>query len=147
MARAETGTEPVSEIGDLGTRSEPIPEAGESEVEPPPVFEEHEDMSFDKVVDFEGDEEVDPPVVILQPKTISLPQPSEGPRKKRIKTLAGRTDLPLVRQFLAMQAKTTSSPSQTKSTKQKPSTKPTRKSFRIAIQSTRKSRKQGGSSK
>jgi len=46
-------------------------------------------MSFDKVVDFEGDEEVDPPVVILQPKSVSLPQPSEGPRKKRIKTLAG----------------------------------------------------------
>ena len=81
MARAKTGSEPVSEIGDLGTRSEPVPEVGESEVEPPPVFEEHEDMSFDKVADFEGDEKVDPPVVILQLKTISLPQPSEGPRK------------------------------------------------------------------
>jgi len=46
-----------------------------------------------------------------------------------------------------MQTKATSSPSQTKSTKQKPSTKPTRKSFRIAVQSTQKSRKQGGSSK
>ena len=54
-------------------------------------------MSFDKVADFEGDEEVDPPVVILQPKTISLPQSSEGLRKKRIKTLTDRTDLPLVR--------------------------------------------------
>ena len=31
------------------------------------------DMSFDKVADFEGDEEVEPPVVIMQPKTISLP--------------------------------------------------------------------------
>ena len=104
-------------------------------------------MSFEKVADFEGDEEVEPPVVILQPKTISLSQPSEGSRTKRIKTLAGQTNLPLVRQFLAMQAKATSSPSQTKSTKPKPSTKPTRKSFHIAVQSTQKSRKQGGSYK
>jgi len=104
-------------------------------------------MSFDKVADFEGDEEVDPPVVILQPKTISLPQPSEGLRKKRIKTLASRTDLPLVRQFLAMQAKAASSPSQSKSTKPKPSAKPTRKSFQIAIQSTQKPRKKSGYSK
>jgi len=76
-------------MGDLGTGLKPVPEADESEVEPPPVFEEHEDLSFEKVADFEGDEEVGPPVVILQPKAISLPQPSEGPRKKRIKTLAG----------------------------------------------------------
>jgi len=96
-ARAETGTEPISEMGDLGTGSEPVPKAVESEVEPPPVFEEHKDLSFEKVADFEGDEEAEPPVVILQPKTISLPQPSEGPRKKRIKTLACRTYLSLVR--------------------------------------------------
>jgi len=147
MASVEIGPEPISAVDDLETGPEPVPEAGESDVEPPPIFEEHEDLSFEKVADFEREEEVEPPVVILQPKTISLPQPSEGPRKKRIKTLAGRIDLPLIHQFLAMQAKATSSPSQTKSTKQKPSTKPTRKSFRIAVKSTQKSRKQGGSSK
>jgi len=62
IARAETGPEPVSEIGDLGTGPEPVLEVGESGVEPPFVFVEHADMSFDKVADFEGDEEVDPPV-------------------------------------------------------------------------------------
>jgi len=129
MARAGTETEPVFEISDLVTGSKPVLEAGESEVEPPPVLEEHEDMPFEKVADFEGDEEVEPPIVILQPKTISLPQSSDGSRKKKIKTLAGRTGLPLARQFLAMQAKAT------------------RKSFRIVVQSTQKSRKQGGSSK
>jgi len=102
-------------------------------VEPPLIFEENVDMSFDKVVDFERDEEVDTPVVIVQLKTISLPQPSEGLKRKRIKTLAGRTDLPLVHQFRTMQAKASSSPSQPKSTQPKPSAKPTRKSFRIAI--------------
>jgi len=30
MARAETGPEPISEIGDLGTGSEPVPKVGES---------------------------------------------------------------------------------------------------------------------
>jgi len=55
------------------------------------------DMSFDKVDDFGRDEEDDTPVVILQPKTIRLPQPHEGPKTKTIKTAASRTDLPLVR--------------------------------------------------
>jgi len=38
MARAETGPEAVSEMGDSGTRTEPVPEVGKSEIEPPPVF-------------------------------------------------------------------------------------------------------------
>jgi len=46
-----------------------------------------------------------------------------------------------------MQAKAASPPSQTKSTKPKPSPKPTRKSFCIAIQSSQKPHKQRGSSK
>jgi len=46
-----------------------------------------------------------------------------------------------------MQARAASSLSQFKSTKPKSSAKPTRKSFRIAIQSTQKSRKEGRSSK
>ena len=72
MARAETGIEPVSEIGDLGIGPKPIPEVGEVGIEPPPLFDENVNVSFDKVADFEGDEEGEPPVVILQPKTISL---------------------------------------------------------------------------
>jgi len=46
-----------------------------------------------------------------------------------------------------MQAKASFSPSQPKSTKPKPPAKPTRKSFRIAIQSTQKPRQKSGSSK
>ena len=63
------------------------------------------DVSFDKVADFERDEEVDTPIVIVQPKTIRLPQPGERQKRKRIKIHAGRTDLHLVCQFRAMQAK------------------------------------------
>jgi len=68
--------QPVSEIGDLRIGSEPVPEVGDIGIEPPPLFEENVDVSFDKVADFEGNEEVELPVVILQPKTISLSQPS-----------------------------------------------------------------------
>jgi len=85
MVRAETGPEPVFEIGDLGTGPVLVLKVGEVGVEPPSIFVEHADMSFDKVADFAGDEEVEPPVVMMQPKTTSLPQPSEGPRKKMIK--------------------------------------------------------------
>jgi len=84
--RAETGSEPVSEQGDLGTGFEPLPEIGEVRVEPSPIFEENVDVSFDKVADFERDEEVDTPVVIVQPRTIRLRQLGEGPKRKRIKT-------------------------------------------------------------
>jgi len=145
--RIETEPEPISKMGDLGIGPEPVPEVGEVGVEPPPLIEKNVDVSFDKVADFERDEEIDTPVVIVQPKPIRLPQPGEGPKRKRIKILAGRTNLPLVRQFWAMQAKATSSPSQPQSTKPKPLVKPTRKSFQIAIQSTQKPRKQSGSSK
>ena len=93
--RAETWPEPISEMDELGTRLEPVPEVGEVGVEPPSVFEENVDMFFDKVADFEKDEKVELPVVIVQPKAIILPQPTEGPRKKRIKTLLAEQTFPL----------------------------------------------------
>jgi len=68
-------------------------------------------------------------------------------KEKRSKPLLDEQTFPLVREFKAMQAKASSSPSQPKSTKPKPSVKPTRTSFRIATQSTQKPRKKSGSSK
>jgi len=43
-------------------------------VEPPLLFEEDVDASFDRVADFERDEEVDTPIVIQQqlPKSFCL---------------------------------------------------------------------------
>ena len=67
--REEIGFEPISKQGDLGTGPEPVPEFGEVIVERPCIFEENVDVSFDKVTDFEGDEEIDTPIVIVQPKT------------------------------------------------------------------------------
>ena len=143
--RAEIGFEPVSEQGDFGIGTEPVPEFGEVGVEPPLIFDDVVDDSFDRVTDFGKEKEVEIPILAVQASKES--QPSEGQKRKRIKTPVGLTDLPLVRQFKAMQAKASSSPSQPKSTKPKLSIKPTRKFFRIATQSTLKPRKKGGSSK
>jgi len=129
--RTETGSEPVSEQGDFRTGPEPVPKLGEVGVDPPLIFEDIVDDSFDRVTNFRNEEEVEIPILAVQPSKGS--QPSEGQKRKRIKTPAGLTYLPLVRQFRAMQTKASSSPSQPKSTKPKPSVKPTRKSFRIAI--------------
>ena len=60
------------------------------------------DESFDKVADFEKEEEVEIPILAVQPSTLKVSQPSAGQKKKWIKTPAGRTDLQLVRQFEAM---------------------------------------------
>jgi len=95
----ERGSEPVSDQGEFGTGSEHVPEIGETGVELPLIFEEDVDDSFDRVADFEKDKKVEIPIWVVQPITIKVPQTSEGQKKKRIKTPAGRTDLPLVRQF------------------------------------------------
>ena len=56
------GFEPVFDKSKFGTRSEPNLEIGEARIEPPPVFEEGVDDSFDRVADFEKDEEVEIPI-------------------------------------------------------------------------------------
>jgi len=111
------------------------------------VFEENVDDSFDRVAAFENDERVDTPIVIVQPKTFKIPQTGEGQKRKRIKVLVGRTDLPVVHQFMAMQAKASSSPSQSKSTTPKTTPKPSRKSYKLASQRTPRTVKSAGPSK
>ena len=85
MARAETGTEPIFDVG-----TEPVFSH---------FFEDFLDSPFDnldRVADVVSDEEPKIPSEPIQPKTDQIPQPEEGMRKKRIKATAGRTDLPLV---------------------------------------------------
>jgi len=145
--RVEIGSEPVSEQGEFGTGPEPIPEFGEIGVEPPLIFKEDVNDTFDRVANFEKEEEVEISILAVQPSTLKVSQPSEGQKKKRIKTPAGRTDLPLVRQFKAMQAKASTSPSQPKSAKPKSTPKPSRKSFYLASQSFSRTLKKPGSFK
>jgi len=51
---------------------------GEARIEPPPIFKDSVDDSFDRVEDLEKDEGFDTPVVIVQPKTVKIPQTGEG---------------------------------------------------------------------
>ena len=74
----ERGSEPVSDQGEFGTGSKPVPEIGERGIEPPLIFEEYVDDSFDRVADFEKDEEVEIPILVVQPTSLKVPQPSEG---------------------------------------------------------------------
>ena len=143
--RVETWSKLVSEQGEFEIGPGPVPDT--SEAEPPLVFKEDVVDSFDRVADFEVDEEVEIPILAVQPTTRKVPQTGDGQKKKRIKTPAGRTDLPLVCQFKAMQAKASSSPSQPKSAKPKPTPKLSRKSFRLASQSFSRTLKKTGSSK
>jgi len=86
---AEIGFEPVFDLYESGTSPEPVLNVDEAAREPPSVFEENVDDSFDRVVDFKKNEEVDTPIVIVQPKTIKIPQTGEGQKRKRIKMPAG----------------------------------------------------------
>ena len=47
------------------------------------------DDSFNRVADFEKEEEVEILILAVQPLTLKVSQPSEGQKKKRIKTPAG----------------------------------------------------------
>jgi len=120
------GSETVHEFSGLETGTEPVSDVG-TELVLSHSFEDFLDSSFDnldRVVDVVSDDEPKSPSEPLQPTTNQLPQPEKGMRKKRVKKTAGRTDLPLVAQFLAMQSKRSSSPSQPKSSIIKPTAKP-----------------------
>jgi len=138
---AELRSKPIFDQSEFGTRPGPVPDVGEAGIEPSSVFKETVDDSFDRVVDFEKDQEVDIPIVIVQPKNIETPQAGQGQKKKRIKVPAGRTNLPLVCLFKAMQAEASSSPSQSKSVTPKTTAKSLRKSYRLASQSIQRTLK------
>jgi len=76
--RVEIGSELVSEHGEFRTGPEPVPKFGEFGVEPPLLFEEDVDDSFDRVTDFEKEEVVEIPILAVQPSTLKVSQPSEG---------------------------------------------------------------------
>ena len=69
----EIGSELVSDQGEFGTGSEPVPEIGETRIEPPLRFEEEVDDSFDRVANFEKDKEVEIPILVVQPTNLKVP--------------------------------------------------------------------------
>jgi len=103
-----TGVEPVPKEAVEETGAMPVRKTGEGDLH----FEDYPGDDFEKVGEFTPEETSQtPPIPVLE-------QPAETPfnaepRKKRIKTLAGRTDLSLVRKLAALKAKTSSSSQQT----------------------------------
>jgi len=79
---AEGSPDPMSEgvlgLSETETGPEPVPDLSEARTEPPLVFEDKWDDSFDRVADIEADEEYDILVVIVQPKSVKTPQTGEG---------------------------------------------------------------------
>jgi len=131
---SEEGSVPenILGLGDFETGPEPIPNFSEIRIESPLVFEDKLDDPFDKVADINVNEEPETPHETIQSTPVDKPQTGEGLRRKRIKTPAGRIDLPPVCEFLTIQLKSSSPSSQQKSAPPKPTLKPTRKSFRLA---------------
>ena len=134
-----TGVVPVQEGLETGTRPEPVP--AEVEQYPGRVSELGSgpgDLRFDDcpIDEFEKVGELSPEESAQTPPVRSPEQPAESPsstepRKKRIKTLAGRTDLPWVRKLQALRANTSSS-----APKSSPA-QPSRKSHRLMAQEVR----------
>ena len=134
-----TGEVPVQEVVGTGTRQEPVP--AEVEQYSGGALEMDSGLGALRIEDFPGDEfekvrELSPEGSTETPLAPSSEQPAESPssgepRKKRIKTLAGRTDLPWVRKLQALRAKTSSSAPKS------PPAQPSRKSHRLMAQEIR----------
>ena len=111
----------------MGTGDLPVDRVGGGD----PFLEDYSGDSFEKVGEINLDEVPQTPFEpVLSVPLEETPTTAER-RKKRVKTLAGRTDLPWVRKLLAQQSQTSSSSHQS-STKQP--TQPTCKSHRLAAQ-------------
>ena len=138
-AGGRTGEVPVREFLEIGTGSEPVPEeaeagdipelgSGEGDLR----FEDFPRDDFEKVGEFTPEEPSQTPPVPGPEQSAQSPSGTE-PRRKRFKTVVGRTDLPWVRKLKALKEKTSSS------SPKSPPTQPTRKSYRLAAQGIRSS--------
>ena len=96
-----TGGSPVREEG---AEARPDLGSGEGDLR----MEDFPGDDFEKVGDFHPEEPSQTPPVPGSEQAALSPSRTE-PRKKRFKTLAGRTDLPWVRKLQALRAKTSSS--------------------------------------
>jgi len=111
-----TGDAPVHEIGGSGF-----------------VFEDYSGDSFEKVGEIDLEEEAQTPSEPVPSIPTDETLTREGPRKKRVKTFTGSTDLSWVRKLLAQQSKSSSSFRQPSAQTKQP-TQPTRKSYRLPTQ-------------
>ena len=110
------GDVPVHEVGGRGS-----------------IFENYQGDSFEKAGEINLEEDPQTPAEPVPSVSSVETLTSDEPRKKRVKTLAGRIDLPWVRKVLAQRSKT-SPASRHLSTQTNQSSQPTRKSHQLAAQ-------------
>ena len=89
VTEAETGSKPVPE--EAKKEAGAVPDLGSGEGDLP--FGDFPGDDFDKVGDFTTEESTQTPPAPGTKQPAETPS-GEEPRKKRVKTLAGRTDLP-----------------------------------------------------
>jgi len=118
VEEARTGVEPVLEAEELKTRKEPVLEDVAMRTGNEPVhdmgmgdshLEDYPGDDFEKVGEYTPEETSQSPSTPAPEKPIEETPASSEPRKKRIKTLAGRTDLPWVPKLTSLKSKTSSS--------------------------------------
>jgi len=123
----KTGAEPVSEDVTVETGDIPVRKVGEGDLH----SEDYPKDDFEKVGEYTSEEPSQSPSSPAPEHPAEETPSSAEPRRKRFKTLAGRTDLPWVRKLITLKAKSSSS---SKQTPQKQPSQPTRKSYRLAAQ-------------
>jgi len=121
----ETSEEGKTEM-ELGTGDMPVHGVGGGDS----IFEDYPGDSFEKVGEINLEEDPQTPAEPVPSVPSDETLTSAEPRKKRVKTLAERTDLPWIRKLQAQQSK--SSPAAHQSSSQ--TSQPTRKSHRLAAQ-------------
>jgi len=130
---SEEGFGPKIDL-DLATGSKPVHDFGKVSSESLPVFEDYPSDTFEKVDEIDLDEGPKTPSELVPSIPTGETLTREGIKKKRIKTTAGRTNLPFVRKFLAQQARSSSPSSRLPSAQSQQTPTPTRKSYQLAAQ-------------
>jgi len=103
--------EDVPDLGEIGTRLEPVPDLGEVGAGPAPVFFEALDdplINLDRVGDVDEEDSPGSLIEIIQQTPIQIPTFSMEKPKRRFKTPARRTYLPIVRKLVALRFGTSS---------------------------------------
>jgi len=150
VGEEKTGEAPVQEILEAGTGSEPVPEEVEQGAGAVPDLgsgegdlhiEDFPGDEFERVGDLVAEESTQPAPAPAPKHPAETPLGGE-PRKKRVKTLAGRTNLQWVRKLKALKEKTSSS---SPKSPPKQAAQPARKSYRLVAQGIRSSTQHQGS--
>jgi len=92
----------------MGTGDIPVDDVGEGDSH----FGDYPGDDFEKVGEYTLKETSQSPSIPAPENPTEETPASSKPRRKRFKTLAGRTDLPWVRKLIALKAKTSSSSQQ-----------------------------------